>query len=129
MFESGDAGAARIWRQGALELMKQSGEYADEAAEWADNARKWKAHAKNLEAENVNLKLALAVEKAHAEGLSAQKDAFAAAHPQSPMLADTGKRYKASGNIKTKGRLIYEATFDRICREAGIADPTKHRAD
>jgi hypothetical protein len=129
MFESADQHAARTWQGTAWGLRATANANADAADAWAQNASEWKDHAKNLEAENANLKLALAVEKAHAEGLSAQKDAFAAAHPQSPMLADTGKRYKASGNIKTKGRLIYEATFDRICREAGIADPTKHRAD
>jgi hypothetical protein len=51
-----------------------------------------------------------------------------ATHPQSPLVVDSGKRFK-DGDIKTKGRLIYEATFDRILRGAGIADPTKHRAD
>ena len=128
MFESADQGLARIWRNGALQLMRQSGEYADEAAEWADNAKKWKAHAKNLEAQVANLQLALAVKTADAEGLRALKNAYAATHPQSPLLADSGKRYK-DGDKKTRGSLIYEAAHDRILREAGITDPTKHRAD
>lgn len=135
MFESSDAGAARIWRNGALQLMRQSGEHADNAAAWAKNAREWKAHALGLTDENANLKaqvanlqLALAVKTAHAEGYKAQKDAFMATHPQSPLVADSGKRFK-DGDIKTKGRLIYEATHDRILREAGIADPAKYRAD
>jgi len=136
MFESSDAGAARIWRNGALQLMRQSGDHAENAAAWAKNAREWKAHALGLTDENANLKaqlaaaqITLAVEKAHAEGALAMYQAMKAAHVQSPLVADSGKRYKVSGNIKNKARLIYEATFDRILREAGIADPTKHRAD
>lgn len=135
MFESADQGLARIWRNGALQLMRQSGDHAENAAAWAKNAREWKAHALGLTDENANLKaqlaaaqLALAVEKAHAEGLEAHKTAFINAHPQSPVRADSGKRFK-DGDIKTKGRLIYEGTFDRILRGAGIADPAKHRAD
>lgn len=94
------------------------------------------SHAKTLESQVADLKaqlaaaqLALAVKTADAEGAVAMYQAMKAAHPQSPLLADTGKRFKASGNIKTKARLIYEATFDRILRGAGIADPVKHRAD
>lgn len=135
MFESADQGLARIWRNGALQLMRQSGDHAENAAAWAKNAREWKAHALGLTDENANLKaqlaaaqLALAVKKAHAEGLEAHKTAFINAHPQSPVRADSGKRFK-DGDIKTKGRLIYEGTFDRILRGAGIADPAKHRTD
>ena len=115
--------------------MRQSGDHADNAAAWAKNAREWKAHALGLTDENANLKaqlaaaqLALAVKTADAEGLEAHKAAFIKAHPQSPMRAVSGKRYK-DGNIKSVGRLIYEAAFDRILRGAGITDPTKHRAD
>jgi hypothetical protein len=128
MFESADQGLARIWRNGALQLMRQSGEHADKSFAWQENATLWMNHAKNLEAQVANLQLALAVKTADAEGLRAQKDAYIAAHPQSPLMADSGKRYK-DGDKKTRGRLIYEATHDRILREAGIADPTKHRAD
>jgi hypothetical protein len=129
MFESGDAGAARIWRQGALQLMNQSGEHAANARAWKENATQWMEHAKNLEAELARVRLELLVEKAHTGGLSAQKDAYAATHPQSSLLAGSGKRFKLSGNIKTKGRIVYEGAFDRILREAGVGDPTKHRAD
>lgn len=135
MFGNTDAAVAGIWRRGALQLMQQSGRHAANADAWAQNAKEWEAHAQGLEAQVANLQaqlaaaqLALAVEKAHAEGLEAHKTAFINAHPQSPVRADSGKRYK-DGSIKTKGRLIYEATFDRILRGAGIADPAKHRAD
>lgn len=135
MFEKDDDGVARIWRNGALQLMRQSGDHAENAAAWAKNAREWKAHALGLTDENANLKaqlaaaqLALAVEKAHAEGAVAMYQAMKAAHLQSPLVADSGKRFK-DGKTKNQARLIYEAAFDRILREAGIADPTKHRVD
>lgn len=135
MLGNTDAAVADIWRRGALQLMQQSGRHAANADAWAQNAKEWEAHALGLESQVANLKaqlaaaqLALAVEKAHAEGYKAQKDAFMATHPQSPLVTDSGKRFK-DGDIKTRGRLIYEATFDRILRGAGIADPTKHRAD
>jgi hypothetical protein len=128
MFESADAHAARTWQGAAWGLRAQADQNAENAAQWADNARQWKAHAKNLEAQLAAAQLALAVKTAHAEGLEAHKTAFINAHPQSPVRADSGKRYK-DGSIKTKGRLIYEAAHDRILREAGIADPAKHRAD
>jgi hypothetical protein len=135
MLGNADQAVARIWQDASYQLMQQSSGHAENASAWAKNAREWKAHALQLTDENANLKaqlaaaqLALAVKTAHAEGLLAQKDAFVATHPQSPLVADSGKRYK-DGDIKTKGRLIYEATFDRILRGAGIADPTKHRAD
>ena len=60
MFEKDDDGAARIWRNGALQLMRQSGDHADNAAAWAKNAREWKAHALGLTDENANLKAQLA---------------------------------------------------------------------
>jgi predicted secreted Zn-dependent protease len=136
MFDDPNAGAARMWEGTAWRLKARSNHLANEAAEWEENAQQWMSHAKTLESQVANLKaqlaaaqLALAVEKAHAGGLLAQKDAYAAIHPQSPLLVDTGKRFKVSGNIKTQGRLIYEANFDRILREAGIADPIKYRAD
>lgn len=73
--------------------------------------------------------LRLAVERAHADGLRAQLAAFIAAHPTSPVCADSGKRFKKDGSIKSKGRLIYEAAFDRVARENGIAVPTNYRTD
>jgi hypothetical protein len=74
------------------------------------------------------LELALAVEKAHAAGMKAWKDAFKAAHPNSPVQADSGKRFK-DRDVKTVGRLAYEAAFDRILRDARISNPEKYRAD
>lgn len=80
------------------------------------------------EARVAELELALAVKTAHAGGMGAMKDAFKAAHPNSPVLADSGKRYK-SGAVKTKGALVYAAEFDRILRDARISNPERYRAD
>jgi hypothetical protein len=128
MFESASDHAARTWQGAAYALKARSQGNANLASEWEENATLWMNHARKLEAQLAAAQLALAVKTADAEGLRAQKDAYIATHPQSPLMADSGKRYK-DGDKKTRGRLIYEATHDRILREAGIADPTRHRAD
>ena len=128
MFESASDHAARTWQGAAYALKARSQGNANLAAEWEENATLWMNHARKLEAQVANLQLALAVKNAHAEGATAMYKAMKATHPQSPLLVDTGKRFK-DGNIKNKATLIYEGTFDRILREAGIADPTRHRAD
>ncbi len=128
MFESADEHAARTWQGAAYALKARSQGNANLAAEWEENATRWMNHARKLEAQVASLQLTLAVKTADAEGLRALKNAYAATHPQSPLLADSGKRYK-DGDKKTRGSLIYEAAHDRILREAGIADPAKHRAD
>ncbi len=73
-------------------------------------------------------RLALLVKEAHAEGIKAYRDEFKKAHPNSPVLADSGRRYK-DGDRKLNGTLAYEAAFDRILRDARISDPTKYRAN
>ncbi|WP_395454302.1 hypothetical protein ACHMW5_11955 [Azospirillum melinis] len=64
-------------------------------------------------------------------GRRAERDAFMAAHPDSPMLADSGKRFvseKVRGQIKTKARLIYEQAFDAHGRNRlGISNPADRR--
>jgi len=52
-----------------------------------------------------------------------------AQHPDSPLLADCGKRFKESGNAKLKLRLIFEAAFDAKGREMGITNPADRRVD
>jgi hypothetical protein len=128
MFETADQHAARTWQGTAWGLRAAANANADAADVWAKNASEWKAHARNLEAQLAAAQLALLVKTADAEGLRALKNAYAATHPQSPLLVDSGKRYK-DGDKKTRGSLIYEVAHDRILREAGITDPTKHRAD
>ena len=82
----------------------------------------------NLQQEVLNLKVELVKKTAHGEGLTAQLNGFKAAHPMSPQLADSVRRYK-DGNVKTVGRLTYEAAHDRIFAENRISDPERFRAD
>lgn len=89
----------------------------------------WIEYARKLEARIAEADLALLVKTAHAEGLTAFLDAFKAANPDSPVLRDSGKRYKKSGNVKTVGRIRYEAAHDAFLIGKGIADPTRHRVD
>ena len=65
---------------------------------------------------------------AHAEGLAAQTKAYREMHPDSPLRADSGKRYK-DGDIKRKIALIYEAAFDATAKKLGISNPASRRAD
>jgi hypothetical protein len=102
---------------------------------WKDATAAWKAACSRLESqlEEANariaeLELALAVEKAHAGGLTAMFMDIKAACPNSPTLRDSGKRFK-DGKPKTMGRLVYEREHDRILRDARISNPEKYRAD
>lgn len=61
-------------------------------------------------------------------GRDAQMTAFMAQHPDSPLLADSGRRFR-DGDPKTKSRLIFEANFDAKARELGITNPAEHRLD
>ncbi|MBP2309718.1 hypothetical protein GBZ48_18380 [Azospirillum melinis] len=82
-----------------------------------------------LEAEVARLSKVAQDSQMEAEGRLAQFDAFAAQHPDSPLMADSGKRFK-SGKIKTKARLIYEAAFDAHGRnKLGISNPADRRVD
>jgi len=92
--------------------MQQSGRHAANTDAWAQNVKEWEAHALRLEAQVANLKaqlaaaqIALAVRTVDAEGLRALKNAYAATHPQSPLLADSGKRYKDGD--KKLGAVLY----------------------
>lgn len=79
------------------------------------------AHIAKLEAEISLLKM-------QKGGIQAQRDAMIKHHPDSPLLRDSGKRFK-DGNVKTNLRLHFEAGFDRAGRELGISDPVAHRQD
>jgi len=81
-----------------------------------------------LESRIAELELALLIKQAHAEGLTAMVKAYSSSHPNSPMKADTGKRFK-SGAIKTAGQLEYATAFDVFLSTKGIANPQIHRAD
>ncbi len=80
------------------------------------------------EAEVARLTDALALEKAHTEGLTAQTKAFASECAKCSLMADSGKRFK-DGDVKKKIRLIYEAAFDVCAVKLGISNPTSRRVD
>ena len=114
-----------------------------ESADAYEAIGEWKAHAAGLkaqiqqrdariseqDAEIARLKDALALETADVAGRKAQFDAFKTQHPDTSLLVDSGRRFKASGKAKTKARLIYEAAFDKKAREMGIANPAERRVD
>lgn len=105
-------------------LARNSGQQIAGAERVADRAMDLLEQAK---ARIAQLELEVAISKADVAGLSAQLDAYKSHHPQSPLLGDSGQRF-ASGKAKTKGRLIWEATFDRVLKAAGIANPLRHRS-
>ena len=83
---------------------------------------------KAFEAELAKVDNVLARTAAHAAGLEAQRDAFLAQHPDSPLLQDSGKRFK-DGDVKTRVRLLYKRAHDARGRELGISDPAACRID
>ncbi len=112
----------------ARQMANRASAYADALEEANQNIRDQNLTIATLRRELAETRLEFLVKEAHAEGLKAQLDGMKAAHANTPMLMDSGRRYK-DGDIKTKSRLSYEATFDRILRDARISDPTKYRAD
>ena len=109
------------------------------ADDWMRYARRveanrdvWMNHAKKLEAEVDDLKDKLAVERAHSSGLKAVVDAFKAAHPDSPMLDESGAVFKSedvAGAPKRRYHMMYEIAFDREARKHGIENPASRRYD
>ena len=87
------------------------------------------AENEKLRARIAQLEAHAAVDAMHIAGLEAQRDAYMEQHANSPLLQDSGRRFKESGNIKTKGRLVYEAAFDAKGHVLGIANPAAHRND
>ena len=75
------------------------------------------------------MKVELAAAQMDAAGREAQFDAFVAKHPNSPLMADSGERFKKSGNVKTNARRIYEQAFDAKGVELRIANPAQYRND
>lgn len=81
-----------------------------------------------LEAENADLKSRAYQAEMVVAGRDAQLDAMEAAHTNSPLLADSGKRFK-DGDVKSKLRLIFEAAFDAKAKAMNITNPVKWRED
>lgn len=61
-------------------------------------------------------------------GLIAQFEAFKVHHPNSPLFADSGKRFD-SGKIKSKVRIVFETGFDAKGAELDVLNPKKRRLD
>ena len=65
---------------------------------------------------------------AHGEGATAYLSAFKQSNPANPALTDSGRRYK-DGQVKSTGRMAYEAVYDRILAENQISNSERFRAD
>lgn len=80
--------------------------------------------------EQINdLKLQLISANAEVAGRDAQLDAMKAQNPNCDLMKDSGQRFKKSGNVKTKLRIIFEQVFDKALAQAGITNPTAYRLD
>lgn len=112
---------------------------ANSAAKRAANSEVYadelEAYVKELEARVIALRQAAAANKltldrssADVAGLEAINAAYKATHPNSPIRADSGKRYK-DGDVKIVTRIHYERAFDQKMRSLGYADPASHRVD
>jgi hypothetical protein len=86
------------------------------------------AHLGALKDEVATLKRQAQIDEAAIEGHVAQINALKATHPASPLLADSGKRFK-DGDPKSKLRLVFEQTFDAALRKIGITSPGSFRVD
>jgi len=98
-------------------------------AEKANMDQQWTSDVRTLEKQLAETQRALDDKTMHIAGLVAQRDAYMEQHPDSPLLHDSGERFRSSGNIKTKARLIYEAAHDAMGRELGIVNPAERRND
>lgn len=94
----------------------------------ASDAQDLAAENDRLQTEVMDLKLKLAIARAGEEGRLAQVEAFMGAFPEADLLTNSGRHY-ASGNVKKKARIIYEAAFDNYATSCGIVRPADHRLD
>ena len=97
-------------------------------AEKASMDQQWTSDVRTLQKQLAETQRALESELMHAAGLEAQRTAYMEQHKDSPLLQDSGKRFR-DGDVKTKARLIYEAAFDAKGREIGVENPDKRRED
>ncbi|WP_431270785.1 hypothetical protein [Dankookia sp. P2] len=81
-----------------------------------------------LKARIAALTTQMAVQQADVAGLRAVVGTFKQTHPNSHLLADTGRRFK-DGDVKSQATLVYEKAFDTKARELGIQNPEQHRVD
>ena len=101
----------------------------DAVSEANATIRRLNARALGAEAEVARLRDMLAISQCEVAALSAQRAAFKTKHPTSPLLADSGKRFKVDGTAKTFLRLVYEDAFDKKAAELKISNPAGRRVD
>ena len=106
-------------------IAEQNARAADQAEA---KAKGWYERAMKLEARITELEGKLKLEEMISAGRKAQVDEMKKQHADSPLMADSGKRFK-DGDMKTELRLIYEQAFDAKGREMGIANPADRRQD
>lgn len=115
--------AAHAWKGAALKLR-------GEVESRNDTIRRLMAQVQQLEGALKTNQTDLDNRAMHIAGLEAQRQAYMEQHADSPLLQDSGKRFKvAPDQVKTKARLIYEAAHDRKGRELGISNPAERRND
>lgn len=78
--------------------------------------------------EIVDLEDELAIKTAARNAFEAQVMAFVAQHPDSPLCADSGQRFK-NGEIKSRVWLVWEAAFDASLKAFGVVNPSARRID
>jgi hypothetical protein len=72
---------------------------------------------------------AIAIEQSTVAGLEAQLEMFRRHHPDSPVLADSGQRFR-DGKPKDLARLAFEQAFDRHLNGLRAdVNPLDHRHD
>ncbi len=84
------------------------------------------AATETMTARIAELELRLRIANARSSANLAMASAFRGEHPDSPLLGDSGERFRC-GDRKTRSRRVWEDAFDRALRTAGIADPLAHR--
>jgi len=87
------------------------------------------ATADRLQQQYAEARAKFLMEAMHAAGLEAQRDAYMEVHPDSPLLADSGRRFKSAARAKTVARMIYESAFDAKGHELGVPRPQERRND
>ena len=91
--------------------------------------RRLNARAIAAEAEVERLTDMLLIAQCDNAGLLAQRIAFKVQHPNSPLLADSGKHYVADGRMKPVIRLIFERGFDERGAMLKISNPAGRRSN
>lgn len=79
-----------------------------------------------------DLQRQLAIAHAESHARMAQVTAMNQAHPDSPLLKDSGHRFRSprfAGRMKTVLRRIYEHAFDSDADKAGLHNPSSIRLD